>query len=749
MRRSTGVQLVGRGTDPIYNVFTYTLDDQTIVLQDDALYILSIRYGTGANIDDFPVIFHGRDLPRHVDAPPHVQDSNGPGLVQFPALNRFPVTHNGRTWQFAKAFTGQLAWAWPDAPQTGQGTFGDLTTSCTLERLGVNGLPDSGLATVASDATLTGDGSTGDPLKVAAPIPAGGTAGQILARTASGYEWIAAPSGGGGSGQTEIKSSNFTLDVSGRTNNDINVDTTGLTLDPDDVNNTDKLEFFLKQTTDPEESTSGSIDGETWKTLGNYTGNQLTNSQRIAFESSEAESADIWLGRSSTGLIYAGATNSRLAGTWYLRIWRTPNGAAGSGAATWAQPNNTDKIPASKFDVPPPMSLGTDLPAPADSEFGKIYGIGVEGGTGDDERVEVQSVSYLKKRSANTATMHIGRLLGSAEAYGYSAEDDPDGNFLAGGAIAPEGVAPEIIEQFIVWRIPVQGVDQWFLRVIANVTASSPFSNRAAFRLQWRPVGGTSWNSVTLQRQANQETQAVRVSYISTGLNDNPWQEGSTIEVQFRSQTGANVGVNLFATDAFVGLVDQDNLENHSAVSDARIARQLAAIDGRISAIESLPRTLLGTWERSASSATSSTRNLTSAIANEQESFTSSTLTTTGDLVQKRASESVYTAAGTNLATINGLTQNVHAPDTGDNNRFAWRRENAAYNFFLLRLTDLDDRVIGEQISALEYRPNLLNDDHEPFRGVFVAKVEDRLTLRIGALVTNDSQRLRIYGLSL
>lgn len=46
-----------------------------------------------------------------------------------------------------------------------------------------------GLTAVSHDATLAGSGTDDDPLKVADPIPSGGTVGQVLTKTEGGSEW--------------------------------------------------------------------------------------------------------------------------------------------------------------------------------------------------------------------------------------------------------------------------------------------------------------------------------------------------------------------------------------------------------------------------------------------------------------------------------------------------------------------------------------------------------------------------------
>lgn len=55
-----------------------------------------------------------------------------------------------------------------------------------------------GLSAVSHDTTLTGAGTDADPLRVAAPIPSGGTAGQVLTKTADGSQWADATGGAGG-----------------------------------------------------------------------------------------------------------------------------------------------------------------------------------------------------------------------------------------------------------------------------------------------------------------------------------------------------------------------------------------------------------------------------------------------------------------------------------------------------------------------------------------------------------------------
>ena len=117
-------------------------------------------------------------------------------------------------------------------------------------------------------------------------------------------------------------------------------------------------------------------------------------------------------------------------------------GGGGGGAAnlaTWAQADNNDKIPEAKLPAINPLSQGTDLPTPANSEFGKLYGIGLEEGTGDAQRIETQSISYLKHRDPNTARMYVGRI--DDNVYGYA-----NGQ---GGVLSPEGLAPEFVTSFI------------------------------------------------------------------------------------------------------------------------------------------------------------------------------------------------------------------------------------------------------------------------------------------------------------
>ena len=101
----------------------------------------------------------------------------------------------------------------------------------------------------------------------------------------------------------------------------------------------------------------------------------------------------------------------------------------------------------------------------------------------------------------------------------------------------------------------------------------------------------------------------------------------------------------------------------------------------------------------------SSSRALASSIAREQESFISFRLRTKGDIIQKRANESVYTAAGTNLIEINDIEQTIHAPSSGDMNQMRWRSTQVEFNVYILRLTDLDDELIEEQFTALGIPP--------------------------------------------
>ena len=72
-------------------------------------------------------------------------------------------------------------------PQTGWRVYNDATKK-SLEFNGTAWVELSG----GSTSITTDDTLTENPLSVARPIPAGGTAGQVLKRTATGYEWGAA-----------------------------------------------------------------------------------------------------------------------------------------------------------------------------------------------------------------------------------------------------------------------------------------------------------------------------------------------------------------------------------------------------------------------------------------------------------------------------------------------------------------------------------------------------------------------------
>ena len=160
---------------------------------------------------------------------------------------------------------------------------------------------------------------------------------------------------------------------------------------------------------------------------------------------------------------------------------------------------------------------------------------------------------------------------------------------------------------------------------------------------------------MTLNRQPDQESNAEFVIYKGPDMQDNPWLQDAELEIEFRTQTGTNVNLNLFTTDAFVDIIDRDNLERTEATILTKLADNKASFDRRLADVETPPRTLLGTWEMSTAGVSSSSRALASSIAREQESFISFRLRTKGDIIQKRANESVYTAAGTNLIEINDI----------------------------------------------------------------------------------------------
>ena len=735
-----GGTLLGEG-EQIYRVFTYALLDTAVVLQDDVLYRLTIRYEENDDEETFPVFFRGRDLYQLLDSDPRVQDDNGPGLVHVPEASRFAVSEGGRTWQFCRAQGGQLAWAWPDAPRQTSGpftgTFVDPTAVTILEQL----------------SGFTRQGGTGRGL------PSGGTVGQFLERTADGYVWADAPSGGGGGvlmhlGTSEFDFPNTFEPNSRRPRASVPV---GLALDPDTVADNDLLMFYVESL-----NTSTTLSQNPTGGTSNSRGGRLirgTDFKRIVPVTGEAGRFDYNNGCITIGFRNAASEETQIARHAVgnqLRIWSdasgrggrarfsaykiTEGGTAGGGTGTlagvsdWAQADNNDKIPSEKLPAIPTLKLGTDLPAPSNSEYVNLYGIGTE----RDNQIETDRLSFLKHRDPNTALLFVGRI--APTAYGYSSEDA-----ALGGAISPEGVGPEIIRSLF-----VEGEDEEF-NIFADVvvTSATPFSNEPAFRFQWRTLGDTSWNTVVLQREPDQESNAERVVYKSADLNANPWQVDTTLEIEFRSQTGTNVGINLFTTDAFVDLIDRDELELETAKIRSTIADNEADTDARIARIESPARTLLGTWERSAAGVTGSTQALASAIQADPESFVTYRVQDVGNIVQKRASESVFTAAGTNLVNASELLQDTHAPSTGDNNRFKWRLEQFDFNIYLLRLTDLDDNVLQEELTPVPFKPNLLNEDYQPFENVFVSHQRDSLTATFGALVENNGQRLRVWGLKL
>ena len=292
-------------------------------------------------------------------------------------------------------------------------------------------------------------------------------------------------------------------------------------------------------------------------------------------------------------------------------------GGGGGGAAnlaTWAQADNNDKIPEAKLPAINPLSQGTDLPTPANSEFGKLYGIGLEEGTGDAQRIETQSISYLKHRDPNTARMYVGRI--DDNVYGYA-----NGQ---GGVLSPEGLAPEFVTSFITELAD----DTWNIYCTAVVTSATPFTNEATFRFQWRVFGEQSWNSVTLNRQPDQESNAEFVIYKGPDMQDNPWLQDAELEIEFRTQTGTNVNLNIFSSDVFVNVIDRDNLERTEATILTKLADNKASFNRRLARVETPPRTLLGTWEMSTAGVSSSSRALASSIAREQESFISFRLRT-------------------------------------------------------------------------------------------------------------------------
>ena len=406
-----------------------------------------------------------------------------------------------------------------------------------------------------------------------------------------------------------------------------------------------------------------------------------------------------------------------------------------AGVLSWARTGNTDKVPKAKLPQLQAISLGTALPAPDASEFGNLYGIGVV----ENGQDETQSLHYLKHRDDNTVQLQIGRI--DDEAYGYSAD---------GGAFSPIGVAPEYIRKLAV----VKTGDVWNFEAIVVITNDTPFTNETEFRFQWRPVPEPnepvpSWNAVTLNRETGQESKSQFVQYKSVDLTANPWPDTILLDIEFRSQTGTNVPLRLFTNDAFATLADTETVTHARSEILTRLADNKAAFDRRLALVETPSRVLLGTWERSAAGVSSSTQALTSAITADQESFFTYELEDIGNVIQKRASESVFTAAGTNLVETSRLNRRSHAPSTGDNNRFRWRHNHFDFNIYLLRLTDLDDNVIWEQLESLPFKANLLNEDHQPFEGVFVNQSRDTLTATLGALVTVDSRRLRIWGLKI
>ena len=146
-----GSHVLGRGSG-ILNVFSLAVSDRTVILDDDTLYRLAITFGTGTNTRRFSMWFTGGDL-FTLDSP--VGDLTGPGINRVPVASRFAEDFGGRTWQLAKSPEGNLAWAWPEAPNTG-GVFGDTTATTILEQLSVSG--SAGLNSRQVDARIKAGG---------------------------------------------------------------------------------------------------------------------------------------------------------------------------------------------------------------------------------------------------------------------------------------------------------------------------------------------------------------------------------------------------------------------------------------------------------------------------------------------------------------------------------------------------------------------------------------------------------------
>ena len=145
----------------------------------------------------------------------------------------------------------------------------NLSGSARLDASAVKNLPrGGGLSEVASDDTLSGDGTTNSKLAVARPVPEGGTAGQLLSRTASGYEWADRPTGGGSStGGDLIESNEFSWGSATDTGTWLN---TGISLDPDDVDNTDLYAVVLWSAATVGNIASAVFTGRQWKAFNNY-----------------------------------------------------------------------------------------------------------------------------------------------------------------------------------------------------------------------------------------------------------------------------------------------------------------------------------------------------------------------------------------------------------------------------------------------------------------------------------------------
>lgn len=145
-------------------------------------------------------------------------------ISQLPLLSlglqpnaEIPISQSGVTYKVtasglsALAFGGGgLSTVTTDATLTGDGTISNpLSITNPLPAAGSNGQVLSivsgniqwvtpsggGLSTVTTDATLTGDGTMGNPLSIANPLPAGGSNGQVLTIVAGAPAWS---SGSGG-----------------------------------------------------------------------------------------------------------------------------------------------------------------------------------------------------------------------------------------------------------------------------------------------------------------------------------------------------------------------------------------------------------------------------------------------------------------------------------------------------------------------------------------------------------------------